>query len=367
MKQPTTITIYSLGLIGASIGLALKTSGFRGRIIGLSDTQNRTAALALGCIDEGYPYDALPDCIASTDLLILCSPIGAIVTTLHKLSTMKMPADLVITDIGSTKSTIVTAAAELPSHVHFIGGHPMAGSEKSGAAAADPYLFQNALWVLTPVTGSPDTADQQLAAFFETYTGCRTLFLDPERHDTIASAISHLPHLLAVALTLHAGLVEETHAETLLLAAGGFRDLTRIASSSFGMWRDIFFTNTATIGSQLDTFIERLQQFRNEIGTDALGAQFEKAHAIRSRIPATSKGFLHKLSDIVVRVPDKQGVIASVAEALAAASINIKDIAVLKIREGEGGTLRLSFDTPVTAQKAVACMAQLGFTAWERI
>jgi prephenate dehydrogenase len=123
---PRTIAIYSVGLLGGSLGLALRQSGYKGRIIGLSSSSAIKEALALGCIDEGYGYDKLNDVVKRSDLLFLCSPINAIVDTIKKLSSMDLPKGLVITDVGSTKQDIVEVSKLLPEGVHFIGGHPMA-------------------------------------------------------------------------------------------------------------------------------------------------------------------------------------------------------------------------------------------------
>ena len=140
--MPEKVTIYSVGLLGGSLGLALKNSGFKGKITGLSSPSAIETAKRLGCIDEGFTYDSLQDVIKDTDLLFLCSPISVILETLNKLSTMELPEGLLITDVGSTKQKIMEAAAFLPPHVYFCGGHPMTGSEKSGPSVSDPISFK---------------------------------------------------------------------------------------------------------------------------------------------------------------------------------------------------------------------------------
>ena len=252
---PSMITIYSVGLLGGSLGLALKNSGFTGKIVGLSSDKNIKTALELGCIDEGYPYRELEKVIVNTDLLILCSPINAIIRTIENLSKIKLPEGLIVTDVGSTKHQIMTTAKNLPSHVQFIGGHPMAGSEKSGPDASDPYLFQNAIYVLTPANGNPSEKEHSLADFLEKYLGCRTLFLAPDTHDKIAATVV-IPHLLAVALVCLAQKMEASIPGTLTLAAGGFRDMTRIASAPYDMWHDILVTNKTAVQNILDSYID---------------------------------------------------------------------------------------------------------------
>jgi prephenate dehydrogenase len=365
--NPKTITIYSVGLLGGSIGLALKTSGFKGRIVGLSSPEKTAVALKLGCIDEGHPYEKLREIVLRTDLLILCSPISVIIRTIEELAKMPLPDGLVITDVGSTKKSICAEAAKkLPEKVRFIGGHPMAGSEKSGPSASDPYLFQNAIHVLTPPGGTPAGKDLDVARFFERYLGSRTLFLDPDRHDRIVAAVSHLPHLLAIALVNEAQETETAMPGALGLAAGGFRDMTRIAGSPYGLWHDIFQTNKNAIDPLIDRMIERLADIKRRLAGDSLRDLFEQSRTTRSRIPQNSKGFIRQLFEVLVVARDQPGVIALIATSLAAENININDIEVLKVREGEGGTIRLAFDSAAAAGKAAVVLQKAGFQARER-
>jgi len=365
--NPKTIVLYSVGLLGGSIGLALRNSGFKGRIIGLSSPEKLQVALKLGCIDEGFPYEKLDETVSRTDLLILCSPISVIMETIQKLASMPLPKGLVITDVGSTKKNICEIAAEkLPKQVHFIGGHPMAGSEKSGPSAADPYLFQNAIHVLTPPGGTPAEIDLEIARFFEHYLGSRALFLDHDRHDRIVAAVSHLPHLLAVSLVNAAQEAENSIPGTLDLAAGGFRDMTRIAGASYDLWHDILSTNKNALLPLIDGMIGRLNEVKQRLRNDSLRELFEGSQKTRSRIPINAKGFIRELSEVLVVVKDQPGIIARIATSLAAENININDIEVLKVREGEGGTIRLAFDSAAVAGKAVAILQKAGFQARER-
>jgi prephenate dehydrogenase len=368
--NPKTITIYSVGLLGGSIGLALKNSGFKGRIIGLSSPEKLQIALNLGCIDEGFPYEKLGEVVSRTDLLILCSPISVIMETIQKLAGMPLPKEIVITDVGSTKKNICEmAAGELPKQVqgvHFLGGHPMAGSEKSGPSAADPYLFQNAIHVLTPPNGTPADKDRDIARFFEHYLGSRTLFLDPDRHDRIVAAVSHLPHLLAVALV---NAVQETETKmpgTLDLAAGGFRDMTRIAGARYDLWHDILLTNKNALSPLIDGMIERLSDMKQRLRNNTLREIFEQSQKTRSHIPINAKGFIRQLAEVLVVAKDQPGIIARIATSLAAEKVNINDIEVLKVREGEGGTIRLAFDSAAVAGRAVDILQKAGFQARER-
>jgi len=282
MSEPKTITVYSVGLIGGSIGAALKESGFGGRIIGLSSEKGINTALSRNLIDEGHPYSDLSTVVKQTDLLILCSPILTIIDTIKVLGEMELPYGLVITDIGSTKRAIVEAAHKhLPSHVRFIGGHPMAGSERSGPDASDPDLFSNAVYVLTQAGWDDAGIIENLSTFLRKYLRCRTVIFDPATHDSVVAAISHLPHILASALVLCANEREKLIPGTLTLAAGGFRDATRIASAKYNIWHDIFTTNKEVIIPLIDSYINILNEMKTLLSNDALKERFEEARAIK--------------------------------------------------------------------------------------
>lgn len=364
--KPDNITIYSVGLLGGSLGLALKKSGFDGQITGLSSNKNLDIALQLGCIDKGYSYNELQKVIHKTQLLILCSPIMQIIKTIETLGKMNLPDGLLISDVGSTKKKIVSTALYLPDNVRFIGGHPMAGSERSGCAASDPYLFQNAIYVLTPSSDKPDEMDTSFAEFLGKYLGCRTLFLKPDVHDKIAATVSHIPHLLAVALVNFAKNMELQYPGTQSLAAGGFRDMTRIASAPYKMWHDILNTNKGPVVHLLDSLIESLEEIKKGVTSDSLQNLFDSSKEFRSQIPLQNKGFMNKLSEVLVLAKDQPGIILKLAESLSENGINIKDIEVLKVREGEGGTIRLAFESPHIAKKAVSILTKSGFSARER-
>jgi Prephenate dehydrogenase len=364
---PTTIALYSVGLLGGSIGSGLKASGYSGRILGLSSTASIQKALSLGCIDEGRPYDALKDVIAEVDCLFLCSPIRTIIHAIETLGSMSLPPGLMITDVGSTKSEVMAAASRaLPSSVHFIGGHPMAGSEKSGVSASDPFLFQNAMYLLTPQKNTPAELVADFAAFLERLLGCRHLILDCAVHDRVVAAVSHVPHLLAVALVNLAQKAEDTVPGTLKLAAGGFRDMTRIASAPYRLWHDILLTNKNSIRPLIEEFRGILGELETGLMGDTLEPMFENAVRTRGEIPVGNKGFITEPNDILVVARDQPGIIAELSTALAREHINIKDIEVLKVREGEAGTIRLAFESKTIARKAVSVLTGVGFIARER-
>jgi prephenate dehydrogenase len=359
-----TIVIVGVGLLGGSFGLSVRRKNPDIRVIGVSSSDAIAHALEIDAITDGCGYEELEGAVADADLVVLCTPIHRIQGLLTILAGF-LKKGVLVTDVGSTKSTITKHAVDvLPEGVLFIGGHPMAGSEQRGITAADPFLYQNAIYVLTPVDGVSEPAVNKFSSFLEKSLGATVVVMDADIHDRIAAAVSHLPQMLAVTLVKLAGrLDKDEDAPYLRLAAGGFRDMTRIASSPFIMWDDIFRTNNDAIKDIIDVFIKELQHHRDHIGTPELGEDFEIANITRGTIPKDTKGFMRALYDVLVVVEDRPGVIAEIGTELAQAEINIKDIEVIKIREGEGGTLRLAFDNEERASEAIKLLRSIGYKA----
>lgn len=360
------VAILGVGLIGGSLGLAMRRIGFPGEIVGISRPDTIERAVELGAIDEGFGYDQLPQALDGVDLVFVCSPIQHIIDTLPSVIAAAGPGALV-TDAGSTKRQIVAvAAAAGRKDVHFLGGHPMAGSEKSGVTAADPFLFQNAIYVLVPDPSVPEPLHLGLRGLVRGM-GARVLELSAESHDTVVAAISHLPQLLATSLVEMVGQLDEgddADGAFLMLAAGGFRDLTRIASSPFApVWKDICGTNGDRITDMISQFRQHLAQVTERVGDDALAQNFDYANRVRDTIPRDAKGFLHRLSEILVVCEDKPGVIAQIATILSTRDVNINDIEVVKVREGEGGTLRLGFEDDAAADLALRILTEHDYRA----
>ena len=358
------IAIVGVGLIGGSLGLAVRQAAPSTRVVGISRDETIARALELQVLDEGYSYEELEEGIADADLVLLCTPIRRIVELLPEV--MRCARDgALISDVGSTKRVIAqTALAAGRENVHFIGGHPMAGSERSGVTAADPFLFQNAIYILIPGEGVPEPLHADLQLLLGRI-GARVVELSAEMHDRVVAAISHLPQMLATSLVEMVGRMNEEEGGLYLpLAAGGFRDLTRIASSPFApVWEDICSTNADSIRDLIDRFSAMLGDVRARVGDESLKRDFDFANEKRASIPRDAKGFLHRLHEILVVAEDKPGVIAEIAGSLAAESLNINDIEVMKVREGEGGTIRLGFDSPEAAEQSLAVLHSLGYQA----
>jgi len=267
-----TVAIIGTGLIGASFGLALRKAGFDGSILGVSSSRAIAEAVAVGAIDRGAP---LAEAAAQADLIFLSQTIGRILDTIRHLDALVKPGALV-TDAGSTKSEIVDAAMQNLSRCQFLGGHPMAGKEKRGAGAASADLFQGQTWVLTPVEAGE--LDTPAAIDFRNWLkriGARVVALDCDEHDRIVSLTSHLPQLASTALA--ATLAERLKESQTAVAGSGLMDMTRLALSSYDIWRDILTTNSEHIERALAGYIQELEHIRENLRTRQLQEEFARA------------------------------------------------------------------------------------------
>lgn len=342
------ICIIGTGLIGGSLALAFKHRRIGESVWGVDLPEVVREMQSKSIVDRGFPLDALEEVIPEADLIILATPIQQIMKFLPQIARLAHPGALV-TDVGSTKAKIVEYARTLFTHgSYFLGGHPMAGSERRSFRAADPFLFENCYFVLTPQT-TPGEYVTAYSAMLEKI-GAKVLLLEAVVHDRIAAGVSHLPQILAVTLVNLMGNFQQQNPYYLKMAAGGFRDMTRIASSPFSIWEDICRSNQENITDLIDSFIAELEkmksffQFDNQ-SNSALQTAFETAARTRLSIPHDTKGFLKPLYDLTVSVRDEPGVIARISTACASQGINIRDIEVLKVRLWEGGTIRLAFES----------------------
>jgi prephenate dehydrogenase len=273
-----TVAIVGTGLIGASFGLALREAGFAGSIVGVSSEGALVEARAVGAIDHGAP---LAEAVAQADLVFLSQTIGRILDTIRHLDGLVKPGALV-TDAGSTKCEIVDVARQNIRGCQFLGGHPMAGKEKRGAAVAEAGLFHGRTWALTPdEPGELDTpAARQFRGWLERI-GARVVVLDADEHDRIVSLTSHLPQLASTALA--ATLAEELKTG-LELSGSGLRDMTRLALSAYELWRDILVTNTEHVDRALAAYIQELEHIRENLRTRQLQEEFAHASAVAERV-----------------------------------------------------------------------------------
>lgn len=275
-----TVVIVGVGLIGGSFALALRKAGFRGRIIGVSSPQTVEAARARGVIDEAGSLDqAVPE----ADLVYLAQPISRILATIEEIDPLLRDGALV-TDAGSTKAEIVDRAGRCIRKGQFLGGHPMAGKERRGVEEAEPDLFAGRTYVLTP-EGPQDLETPAAAEFLDWIRriGGVPVVLGPAEHDRVVSLTSHLPQLASTALATT--LAGQLDLERYLQVAGpGLMDTTRLAMSSFEIWRDIMATNTPEIEQALDAYIAELRGLRARIGGAHLQQEFETASDFALRL-----------------------------------------------------------------------------------
>ena len=359
----STVTIVGVGLIGGSLGLAIRKRYPSVRVVGVDKPAVLAKAVRKKAVHRGERN--LKKALQSTDLVIIATPLQSILSILPSVS--KVNPNVLVTDVGSVKGPVMASAARLFPAGNFIGGHPMAGVEISGIEAAHPLLFENAVYVLSPSRRTKPAQVRALSRFLGGL-GARILVLEARTHDAVASAVSHVPQLTAVALMTIAGSRHPLSRGYLSLAAGGFRDLTRIASSRFDLWKSILRFNRTEIVRTLDLLIRELSNYRKLLrgkSSDRLASPFRLSRQLRGSIPKDMKGFLHRLATIHVFVPDKPGKLARMTSLLARKSINIKDIELMKVREGTGGTFRLSFETREDGQKAARLLRRAGFETEE--
>jgi prephenate dehydrogenase len=276
------ITIIGTGLIGGSLGLALRKKKFAGRIIGCDRDATLEKARGRGAIDEGTSNPA--DAIRGSQVVVLATPVLAILDLIDRLGPT-LASRVLLTDVGSTKAAVVERALKIfGNHApkRFLAGHPMAGKESSGVDYADPDLFQNAVWFITPLPGQ--SLNDGLLAEYASWIdriGARIAMLPAEEHDRLCAWISHVPQMISTALA--AALVDEFGGEAPLLSAGGraLQEMTRISASPYSMWRDIAISNQKNLESALCKVEQRLAHIRENLASRQLAEEFERAHQLR--------------------------------------------------------------------------------------
>ncbi|HLK22402.1 MAG TPA: prephenate dehydrogenase [Bryobacteraceae bacterium] len=276
------ITIIGTGLIGGSLGLALRKAKFAGRIVGCDREATLEKARGRGAIDEGTANPG--DAVRGSQVVVLATPVLAIVDLIERVAPV-LPANALLTDVGSTKATVVEHAEKAfgkNARQRFLAGHPMAGKEMSGVDYADAGLFQNAAWFLTPLP-EQNLTDGLIGEYAEWIDriGARIAILPAEEHDRLCAWISHVPQMISTALA--AALVEEFGSEAPLLPAGGraLQEMTRIAASPYSMWRDVAISNKKNLQDALWKVEQRLAHIRENLDTRELAAEFERAHELR--------------------------------------------------------------------------------------
>ena len=349
-----TIYIAGLGLIGASMALGIKRDHPDYEILGYNRSQaSRDIALERGMIDRAT--DNFASFAPLADIIILSLPIQQTLDFIEKLASLDLKEGVIISDAGSTKSAIVATAdkcfADKP--VRFVGAHPMAGSHKTGAASADVNLFENAYYIFTPSSlTTQDTLEEMKGLLSGLHA--RFIEIDATEHDRVTSQISHFPHILASGLMEQTASYAEEHEMARRFAAGGFRDMTRIAESEPGMWTSILLSNRETIIERIEDFKGRLDEIEQAISKgdeNQIWNFFNQAREQRQAMEIHKRGGVDSSYDLYVDVPDEEDVILRILELLRGTSlvnIHINE----ENREDIHGILQISFKNAQDLKRA---------------
>lgn len=359
------IGFIGLGLIGGSIAKAVRRYYPDYEILAF-DKNRETLALA---IQEGTIHtscSSIDDNFRGCSYIFLCAPVSYNTAYLAQLKEL-VDEDCILTDVGSVKTSIHEEIISLGMEESFIGGHPMTGSEKSGFSNAKAHLIENAYYILTP---TEKVAEEKVTAYRDFIASLKALpiVLDYKEHDNITGTISHLPHIIASTLV---NFVHDTDsADELMkaLAAGGFKDITRIASSSPVMWQQICLKNGKNISRILGEYINALEHAKSLVDSGdepALYSMFESSKDYRDSMPGSSAGPIKKQFALYCDIIDEAGGIATIATILASNNINIKNIGIIHNREFEEGVLRIEFYDEASSSKATALLQKYHYIVYE--
>ncbi len=347
-----SIGFIGLGLIGGSIAKNIRRVYPNYQIIGY-DTDKETLKNAL---DEGtlnVTASSVDETFSACDYLFLCAPVSFNIAYLKTLKNI-LKHDCILTDVGSVKGPIHKAVKELGMEASFIGGHPMVGSEKAGFSYGSDRLIENAYYFITPTDLVPQEKVMEFSQFIEEL-GALTVIIHPEKHDSITASISHVPHIIAAELVHLVRRMDDDNGMLKQLAAGGFKDITRIASSSPTVWEQISMENMDNIRSLL---IQAIDDLKNVV--DALGKKdgsyvneyFKEAGEYRDSVPDGATGLLQKSYELFVDIPDEPGTIAGTTTYLALNNISIKNLGIIHNREFEEGVFKIVLYDEESAKKA---------------
>ena len=361
-----TIGFIGLGLIGGSIAKAIRKFHPDYHILAYArHKETLAAALNSGVIDGVLEKE--DERYKTCDYIFLCAPVEYNIEYLKYLKTV-ISDSCIITDAGSVKGAIHEAVEKLEMDHCFIGGHPMAGSERSGFSNSSDHLLENAYYILTP---GGQVSLNKLTAFSELVDslGAIPMVLTAEEHDFITAGVSHLPHIIASSLVNLVSALDNDAEYMKTIAAGGFRDITRIASSSPVMWQQICLENTKNISTVLDEYIRMLIQIRCSVDNkdaDQLYQLFAASRDYRDSIDVTSSGLITKAYVLYLDIVDEAGGIATIATILAMDNISIKNIGIIHNREFEQGVLKIEFYEEDAMKRGAALLKKRNYIVYER-
>ena len=361
-----TIGFIGLGLIGGSIARTIRKFHPDYRLLAFDKDRDALAeAVSLNVIDG--ICDIEDERLYNCDYLFLCAPVEFNVEYMEKIKD-SLGENCILTDVGSVKSIIHEKVTELGLEGKFIGGHPMAGSERSGFSNSSDHLLENAYYIITP---GGEVALDRISDFTELVSslGAIPLVLTAEEHDFITAGVSHLPHIVASALVNLVNLLDNDAQYMKMIAAGGFRDITRIASSSPVMWEQICLENQKNISTVLDEFIRMLIQIRCSIDNreaDNIFDMFASSKDYRDSIDIVDNSLIPRSYVLYIDVADEAGAIATIATILATEKVSIKNIDIIHNREFEDGVLKIEFYTDAALEQAKVLLTKRNYKICER-
>ncbi len=368
MKEIKSIGFIGFGLIGGSIARLLRAQDASLDIFAYDYHKDAPApGLCLACEEKTLSRITNElTAFSGADLIFLCAPVSKNIEYLAALKDIIFDS-CILTDVGSVKGNIAAAAQALGLARQFIGGHPMAGSEQTGYANSSTALLENAYYILTPSEETPPALTDCMVQLVKSFHAIPVV-LDAKKHDALTAAVSHLPHIIAAQLVNLVRTSDDEKEQMRMLAAGGFKDITRIASSSPAMWQAICLSNADSIQEMLSGYIASLKEVSDAIAkkdADYFYRMFEEAGIYRASIP-NGKGMLNRFYEIFIDISDEAGAIATIATLLGANGISIKNIGIIHNREFEQGVLRIEFYGEEPLQKARKLLAGHNYTLYER-